>query len=56
MRRGASSSVPGMEPAVARLTGDGELILEVGSHSHGQGHETVFAQVANECSATTRAK
>ena len=40
--------VPGMEPAVARLTGDGELILEVGSHSHGQGHETVFAQVANE--------
>ena len=40
--------VPGMEPAVARLTGDGELILEVGSHSHGQGHETVFAQVAHE--------
>lgn len=40
--------VPGMEPAVARLTGDGELIIEVGSHSHGQGHETVFAQVANE--------
>lgn len=40
--------VPGMEPAVARLTGDGELILEVGSHSHGQGHETAFAQVAHE--------
>jgi len=40
--------VPGMEPAVVRLTGDGELVLEVGSHSHGQGHETVFAQVANE--------
>jgi len=40
--------VPGMEPAVARLTGDGELVIEVGSHSHGQGHETVFAQVANE--------
>src|SRR6202167_2370010 len=40
--------VPGMEPAVARLTGDGELIIEVGSHSHGQGHETVFSQVANE--------
>ncbi len=40
--------VPGMEPAVARLTGDGELILEVGSHSHGQGHETVFAQLAHE--------
>jgi carbon-monoxide dehydrogenase large subunit len=40
--------VPGMEPAVARLTGDGELILEVGTHSQGQGHETVFAQVAHE--------
>ena len=40
--------VPGMEPAVARLTGDGELVIEVGSHSHGQGHETVFAQVAYE--------
>jgi aerobic carbon-monoxide dehydrogenase large subunit len=40
--------VPGMEPAVARLTGDGELLIEVGSHSHGQGHETVFAQLANE--------
>jgi aerobic carbon-monoxide dehydrogenase large subunit len=40
--------VPGMEPAVARLTGDGELILEIGSHSHGQGHETVFAQLAHE--------
>jgi aerobic carbon-monoxide dehydrogenase large subunit len=40
--------VPGMEPAVARLTGDGELVLEVGSHSQGQGHETAFAQVAHE--------
>ncbi len=40
--------VPGMEPAVARLTGDGELVLKVGSHSHGQGHETAFAQVAHE--------
>ncbi len=40
--------VPGMEPALARLTGDGELVLEVGSHSHGQGHETVFAQIAHE--------
>jgi carbon-monoxide dehydrogenase large subunit len=40
--------VPGMEPAVARLTGDGELVIEVGSHSQGQGHETAFAQVAHE--------
>lgn len=39
--------VPGLEPATARLTGDGELILEVGSHSQGQGHETVFAQIAS---------
>ena len=48
MPPGASSLCRGLEPAVARLTGDGELIIEVGSHSHGQGHETVFAQVANE--------
>ncbi len=40
--------VPGLEPAVARLTGDGELMLEVGSHSHGQGHETTYAQIAHE--------
>ena len=40
--------VPGLEPAVARLTGDGELVLEVGSHSHGQGHETIYAQIAHE--------
>ena len=40
--------VPGLEPATARLTGDGELIVDTGCHSHGQGHETVFAQVATE--------
>jgi aerobic carbon-monoxide dehydrogenase large subunit len=40
--------VPGLEPAVARLTGDGDLVLEVGSHSHGQGHETTYAQIAHE--------
>ena len=40
--------VPGAEPAVARLTGDGQLVVEVGSHSHGQGHETVFAQIASD--------
>jgi carbon-monoxide dehydrogenase large subunit len=48
--------VPGMEPAVARLTGDGELIVEVGTHSHGQGHETVFAQIANEVLGIAPAK
>jgi carbon-monoxide dehydrogenase large subunit len=40
--------VPGLEPAVARLTGDGELVIDTGMHSHGQGHETTFAQIASE--------
>jgi carbon-monoxide dehydrogenase large subunit len=40
--------VPGLEPAAARLTGDGELIIDVGVHSQGQGHETTFAQMAAE--------
>ncbi|MBM3487731.1 MAG: xanthine dehydrogenase family protein molybdopterin-binding subunit [Alphaproteobacteria bacterium] len=40
--------VPGLEPATARLTGDGDLVLDVGVHSHGQGYETVFAQIAAE--------
>jgi carbon-monoxide dehydrogenase large subunit len=40
--------VPGLEPATARLTGDGELVIDVGVHSHGQGHETIFAQIAAE--------
>ena len=40
--------VPGLEPACARLTGDGELIVDIGMHNHGQGHETMFAQIAVE--------
>jgi aerobic carbon-monoxide dehydrogenase large subunit len=40
--------VPGYEPAVARLTTDGALEIRVGTHSHGQGHETTFAQIAHE--------
>ncbi len=40
--------VPGYEQAVARLTADGDLEIRVGTHSHGQGHETTFAQVAYE--------
>jgi aerobic carbon-monoxide dehydrogenase large subunit len=40
--------VPGHEQATARLTPDGGLELRVGTHSHGQGHETTLAQVANE--------
>jgi carbon-monoxide dehydrogenase large subunit len=40
--------VPGHEQATARLAPDGGLELRVGAHSHGQGHETTLAQVANE--------
>ena len=40
--------IPGYESACARLTPDGDLMIEVGTHSHGQGHETTFAQVASE--------
>ena len=40
--------IPGHEQATARLTPDGGLELRVGSHSHGQGHETTLAQVAHE--------
>ena len=40
--------VPGFEPARARLTPDGELVLEVAIHSHGQGMETTLAQIASE--------
>ncbi|MDC7784719.1 xanthine dehydrogenase family protein molybdopterin-binding subunit [Rhodoplanes sp. TEM] len=40
--------VPGYEQAIARLTVDGDLEIRVGTHSHGQGHETTFAQVAHE--------
>jgi aerobic carbon-monoxide dehydrogenase large subunit len=40
--------VPGYEQASAKLTPNGYLELRVGTHSHGQGHETTFAQVAHE--------
>jgi carbon-monoxide dehydrogenase large subunit len=40
--------VPGFEQCQARLTPDGALELRVGSHSHGQGHETTLSQVAHE--------
>jgi carbon-monoxide dehydrogenase large subunit len=39
--------VPGYEQATARLTSDGDLELRVGTHSHGQGHETTYAQIAH---------
>lgn len=40
--------VPGYEQATARLTIDGDVEIRVGTHSHGQGHETTFAQIAHE--------
>jgi len=38
--------VPGYEQANVKLTADGEVEIHVGTHSHGQGHETTYAQVA----------
>lgn len=40
--------VPGYEQANVKLTADGEVEIHVGTHSHGQGHETTYAQVAYE--------
>ena len=40
--------VPGYEQANIKLTADGEIEVHVGTHSHGQGHETTYAQVAHE--------
>ena len=40
--------IPGYEQANVKLTPDGEVEIHVGTHSHGQGHETTFAQVAHE--------
>ena len=40
--------VPGLEPAMLRLTPDGVLEVRAGVHSHGQGMETTFAQIAHE--------
>ena len=40
--------VPGHEQATVRLTTDAGLEIRVGTHSHGQGHETTLAQVAHE--------
>ena len=40
--------VPGYEQANVKLTADGDIEIYVGTHSHGQGHETTYAQVAHE--------
>ena len=40
--------IPGFDQATVRVTPDGGLEVRVGVHSHGQGMETTFAQIANE--------
>ena len=40
--------IPGYDSAAVRLTPDGGLEIRVGVHSHGQGMETTFAQIAHE--------
>ena len=40
--------VPGYDQSAVKLTPDGGLEVRVGVHSHGQGMETTFAQVAHE--------
>jgi carbon-monoxide dehydrogenase large subunit len=40
--------IPGHDQATVRVTPDGGLEVRVGVHSHGQGMETTFAQIANE--------
>jgi len=40
--------IPGFDSATVRLTPDGGLEVRVGVHSHGQGMETSFAQIAHE--------
>ncbi len=40
--------IPGYDQAMVKLTADGGLEVRVGVHSHGQGMETSFAQIAND--------
>ncbi|QHI99685.1 molybdopterin-dependent oxidoreductase [Xylophilus rhododendri] len=40
--------IPGHDSATVRVTPDGGLEVRVGVHSHGQGMETSFAQIAHE--------
>jgi carbon-monoxide dehydrogenase large subunit len=42
------SVVPGFDQALVRMTGDGGVEVRVGVHSHGQGMETSFAQIAHD--------
>lgn len=40
--------IPGFDQAFVKVTPDGGLEVRVGVHSHGQGMETTFAQIAHE--------
>src|SRR5690606_6486145 len=40
--------IPGFDQPFARITPDGGLEIRAGIHSHGQGMETSFAQIAHE--------
>lgn len=40
--------IPGFDQAFVRVTPDGGLEMRVGVHSHGQGMETTFAQIAHQ--------
>ncbi|RQV70291.1 xanthine dehydrogenase family protein molybdopterin-binding subunit [Burkholderia cenocepacia] len=40
--------IPGFDSAAVRITPDGGLEIRAGIHSHGQGMETTFAQIAHE--------
>lgn len=44
----ATPIIPGFDSATVRVTPDGGLEIRVGVHSHGQGMETTFAQIAHE--------
>src|SRR5258706_5252832 len=38
--------VPGYERATVRMDPSGSVIVMTGTHSHGQGHATTYAQIA----------
>jgi carbon-monoxide dehydrogenase large subunit len=45
---GGPPEAPFEEHAAASLDATGSLVLRLGTHSHGQGHETAFRQIAAE--------
>ena len=45
---GGPLPVPNEESAAIRFEADGGVTVAMGTHSHGQGHETAFRQIASE--------